>query len=529
MEPEINNPLCEYAGCCASQPPDGEWRDIFEDPVRPRRNGYEWPPDPLQVISWLFIISMTVVHFTAQTPYLPLTLLIIDYAISGVAILVVVLVKIALELLSQADPVVFNSKPPRMTYNEMFDTPVPKGMQTCYFCRRFVDQSSKHCSVCDKCVPGFDHHCRWLNSCIGERNYGLFIAFVIAAWVGMAWVFAISLYLIIWALHDVDAFKNHMETHTYRTRRSLFPLIMVLGFIVLLCMLVGLIMMSKLILFHISLRCRNMTTYDHILMKRERRRQLQAQMHLPNDNAEEPGEATGATQQLPLGTSCSVKTCAFSNLCSERRRRDFKKYKGMQLPVPRNNGTSCPDNEIAAMEAQLPSSPLQQEQQQQQQQQKDQLSQAANSGRAGGNTALTDIQPSMSWKMETIPRVTRNDSSTPQRKNFSPITSTAAMASQSLISVSIPRQPLASNDSYLASPKESGVTTNCNSNMTGTSLVEASGGAANERTSRSEAASRRRTRRSVHSDPRRQVPDVPSFDFNEPVLDTNEILRDIKL
>jgi len=52
---------------------------------------------------------------------------------------------------------------------------------------------TKHCRRCNKCVVGFDHHCLWLNTCIGARNYKTWFAFVavLFAWTvvgsGISW------------------------------------------------------------------------------------------------------------------------------------------------------------------------------------------------------------------------------------------------------------------------------------------------------------------------------------------------------
>ncbi|MCB0370870.1 MAG: hypothetical protein KDD45_15965 [Bdellovibrionales bacterium] len=36
---------------------------------------------------------------------------------------------------------------------------------------KHLDNNCFHCKRCRRCVEFFDHHCKWLNNCIGAKNY----------------------------------------------------------------------------------------------------------------------------------------------------------------------------------------------------------------------------------------------------------------------------------------------------------------------------------------------------------------------
>ncbi len=53
-------------------------------------------------------------------------------------------------------------------------------LKFCNTCFIYRPPRTVHCRVCDNCVQVLDHHCVWLNTCIGKRNYPQFFSFLLS-------------------------------------------------------------------------------------------------------------------------------------------------------------------------------------------------------------------------------------------------------------------------------------------------------------------------------------------------------------
>ncbi|KAL0281571.1 UNVERIFIED_CONTAM: hypothetical protein PYX00_002518 [Menopon gallinae] len=82
-----------------------------------------------------------------------------------------------------------------------------KYLQYCYTCLGYKAPRSHHCRKCDRCVLKMDHHCPWINTCVGHKNHAhftLFIFFAVCGCIHSTIILSCTLYHAIsrgWYIH----------------------------------------------------------------------------------------------------------------------------------------------------------------------------------------------------------------------------------------------------------------------------------------------------------------------------------------
>jgi len=152
-----------------------------------------------------------------------------------------------------------------------FDYQLYHPNRSCKTCKFEKIARSKHCTVCDRCVARFDHHCIWLNNCVGERNYRYFLIYLIFNSIIMMYGIWASTSIIYYELYGprrliYSTFTNRItkETHT-ASWGILFQYFMTnhleVTMVFVLCLVMGTIV-TGFTIYHIYLTLTNVTTNE---------------------------------------------------------------------------------------------------------------------------------------------------------------------------------------------------------------------------------------------------------------------------
>jgi palmitoyltransferase len=83
-------------------------------------------------------------------------------------------------------------KPKKVGFGELLEQ--FDAVSLCPDCEVIRTKRSRHCSICNRCVERFDHHCPWINNCVGANNHSYFLLFLISVFVSLVAVLACMIY-----------------------------------------------------------------------------------------------------------------------------------------------------------------------------------------------------------------------------------------------------------------------------------------------------------------------------------------------
>lgn len=84
-----------------------------------------------------------------------------------------ILTILSLFVTSCSDPGYIKNRVDFMELIDKFDA-----TQLCPECQTLRTIRSRHCNVCHRCVERFDHHCPWINNCVGVKNHNWFLLYL---------------------------------------------------------------------------------------------------------------------------------------------------------------------------------------------------------------------------------------------------------------------------------------------------------------------------------------------------------------
>jgi hypothetical protein len=169
---------------------------------------------------------------------------------------------------------------------------------------------TRYCALCRKAVPGLDHHCTWLQTCIGKANYAQFFTVACTGTLQFVLQVVYSAMCLLWLhyhpLDDAGTFGYVVEACLIACLAISVP-----------CMFMYFVLLG----FHLWLMVLGYGTYEWMLRRRkEQRAKLEAKKKATNGDA---GEISSTSTRESASLESSHTVVKVDDVTPEEREREL--------------------------------------------------------------------------------------------------------------------------------------------------------------------------------------------------------------
>lgn len=208
-----------------------------------------WKPYYFQILHYVLVL---IAHFIVLKYVIYHEFIFMQQSITFKMVIPLLIISQILYEMAHRAPPGFIDAPNRKALNGYHESADAEHQRFCNTCNIIKPMRAKHCRYCDRCVYRFDHHCPWVNNCVGQLSYPYYYFFLL---------FQILDVVIIWWIFFTELMSWNFETEPMNDRY----MYLVLGIIEATCVFIPVMMLLAGHTYKVS---RNLTTNEMVNVER---------------------------------------------------------------------------------------------------------------------------------------------------------------------------------------------------------------------------------------------------------------------